>query len=259
MSYSSIGYRFEQSIAYLQLMRPASGNVISTELADEFRSACTRIGENPDTRLVIVTGSGDSAFCLGNELERASRDAGAVAPSSRHDYGIASSLASLSCPVIAVINGDAIGAGLELALACDLRIAVDTAHFGLPYIACGLIPMDGGTQRLPRIVGKSHGLRLIITGETIDAIEAHRIGLVNRIVTRAALSDVTAQFSTLARQSAPIAVQYAKEAIGKGLDMTLEQGLQLEANLYFLLHTTKDRTEGIQAFRDKRPAQFGGG
>ena len=145
-----------------------------------------------------------------------------------------------------------------MALACDIRIAAQKAHFGFPEVATGLIPSGGGTQRLPRIIGKGKALELILTAEIIDAASALEIGLVTKVVPAESLN---AEVDTLVKAiagKAPISLRYIKEAINKGLDLTLEQGLRLEADLYFLLHTTADRTEGIKAFQQKRPAEFKG-
>ena len=153
---------------------------------------------------------------------------------------------------------DAVGLGLELALACDIRICTEPCHFGFPHIEKGSIPRDGGTQRLPRLVGKAKAIEMILMGESIDAREACRIGLVNRIVPS---EDLTASVMKMALEmasKAPFSLKYAKEAICKGMDLTLEQGLRLEGDLYFLLHTTRDREEGIKAFREKRTPRFEG-
>ena len=191
----------------------------------------------------MLTGAGNKTFCKGSELEKS---------------GAAAAIAGIDRPVIAAINGDALGQGLELALSCDIRLASDKAIFGFPQVAQGLIPSDGGTQRLPRIVGRGKALELILTAETITAQEAFNIGLVSRMVGGAKLaSEAEALAKTLASKG-PIALRYIKEAVNKGLDLTLEQGLHLEADLYFLLHTTADRTEGITAFIKKRPPKFKG-
>ena len=167
-------------------------------------------------------------------------------------------VAGIEKPVIAAINGDALGQGLELALACDIRIASQKAHFGFPDVALGLIPSDGGTQRLPRIIGRGKALELILTAEIINAAEALEIGLVTKVVPAESLiAEVDALAKAIAGK-APISLRYIKEAINKGLDLTMEQGLRLEADLYFLLHTTGDRTEGIKAFQQKRPPEFKG-
>jgi enoyl-CoA hydratase/carnithine racemase len=160
--------------------------------------------------------------------------------------------------VIAAISGDAIGQGLELALACDIRIASEASRFGLPQIESGVIPWDGGTQRLSRLVGKGKALEMILTGEMIEAQEALRIGLVHKVLPKKDLTEVTMKMAQEMASKGPIALRYTKEAIYKGMDMTLEQGLHLEADLYLLIHTSKDRTEGIQAFREKKKPQFEG-
>jgi len=156
------------------------------------------------------------------------------------------------------INGDALGQGLELALSGDIRLASDRARSGFPQLETGVIPTDGGTQRLPRIVGRAKALELILTAETINAEEAFEIGLVNKVVAPESLASETQAIAQTIAAMGPIAARYIKEAVNKGLDLTLEQGLRLEADLYFLLHTTADRTEGIKAFLEKRPPRFRG-
>ena len=247
MPYTTVIYTKKGHVAHLTLNRPEANNAISQQLAQELEEVCIQINQDNDIYVVIFTGAGAKAFCSGGELEPAElrcRPAGAVA--------------SIDCPVIAAINGDALGQGLELALSCDVRLASDGARFGLPQVAQGLIPMDGGTQRLPRIVGRGKALELLLTAATISAEEALEIGLVSRVVPPGELtSEVEALAENIATKG-PLALRYIKEAVNKGLDMTLEQGLHLEADLYFLLHTTADRTEGIKAFLAKRPPRFRG-
>ena len=171
---------------------------------------------------------------------------------------VATAIASIDRPVIAAINGDALGEGLELALSCDIRLASDKARFGFPQVASGLIPMNGGTQRLPRLIGKGKALELILTAETIDAEEAFEIGLVSKVIPQEKLASEAETLAQNIASKAPISLRYVKEAVNKGMDLTLEQGLRLEADLYFLLHTTADRMEGIRAFLEKRPPKFKG-
>lgn len=249
MAYTTIIYTQKDYIAHLTLNRPEVDNIINQQLAQELEDACRQINQNNDIYVVIITGAGDKAFCSGGEL---------VSPQSSSNYSAATAIASLDQPVIASINGEALGEGLELALSCDIRLASDKARFGFPQVAMGLIPMNGGTQRLPRIVGKGKALELILSAEIINAEEAFEIGLVNKVI---APENLAVEAETVAQAIAtkgPIALKLAKEAINKGLDLTLEQGLRLEADLYFLLHTTADRTEGITAFQEKRPPQFRG-
>ena len=167
-------------------------------------------------------------------------------------------LAAMPQPVIAEIDGDAVGIGLEAVLACDIRVASGSSCFGLPQIRQGSIPCFGGTQRLLRTVSKGSAFEMLLTGETIDADTAHRIGLINRVVSRVDLQASVLNMAVKMAGKGPISLQYVKEAVYSGMELTLEQGLGLEADLYFLLHTTEDRTEGVRAFRGKRPANFRG-
>lgn len=245
MSYATIGHKKKDHIAHITLNRPEVNNVVNQQLALEMKEVCQQINQDDDIYAVIITGAGSKAFCGGSEREQ-----------SRPGYNVARAVASIDRPVIAAINGDALGEGLELALSCDIRLASEGARFGLPQVAEGFIPMDGGTQRLPRVVGKGKALELILTAGIIDADEAFEIGLVNKVVTDENLAhEAEAMAKTIAAQ-APIALRYAKEAVNKGLDLTLEQGIRLEADLYLLLHTTADRTEGITSFLQKRKPSF---
>ncbi len=260
MSYSTVLYSAQEHIASITLNRPEADNVIDQQLAQELKEACREINRDDGVYVVTITGAGDGVFCGGSELERSIKAGStSVRPGDLGaKYSVAASIAGIDRPVIAAINDDALGQGLELALACDIRVAARKAKFGFPQVALGLMPVDGGTQRLPRIVGKGKALELIFTAETISAKEAFEIGLVSKVV---AGKELAAEVQTLAQtmvSKAPIALRYIKEAVNKGLDLTLDQGLRLEADLYFLLHTTADRTEGIRAFLEKRPPQFKG-
>lgn len=238
----------------ITLSREEEKNKIDAQMVSEFKDISTRIKAD-DIRVVVITGKGD-AFSIGTDREYTS---------SLMDMGIALEKISISsivgafpCPTIAAINGDALGQGLELALACDIRISAENARFSMPQVTFGEIPWDGGTQRLARIVGRGKALEMILTGESIDAMEAYRVGLVNRVVPRNELMNEAISLANEMVNKGPIALRFAKEAVLKGMDLTLEQGLRLEADLYFLLHTTRDRTEGITAFREKRPPTFEG-
>jgi enoyl-CoA hydratase/carnithine racemase len=217
---------------------------------------CDEVTWDEEVHVVVITGTGEKAFSAEEDLTKTV----SVGPleGGTGSQSLVDSVAKLDKPVIAVINGNAIGIGLELALACDIRIASETSRFGLPQIKSGRIPSDGGTQRLSRLVGKGKALEMILTGEIIDAREALRIGLVNKVVSKRDLMEVAMKMAQEMASRGPIASRYIKEAIYKGMDMTLEQGLRLEADLYLLIHTSKDRTEGIQAFREKRPPRFEG-
>jgi len=261
MPYATIIYTQKEHIAHITLNRPEVANIINQPLARELEDVCRGINQDANIYVVVITGAGDRVFCGGSELERLIQGGDTIpssSPSALARMDIATAIASIEQPVIAAINGDALGEGLELALSCDVRLASDKARFGFPQVASGLIPMSGGTQRLPRLVGKGKALELILSAETISAEEALEIGLVSQVVPQEKLAaEVEALARTIAGK-APIALRYIKEAVNKGMDLTLEQGLRLEADLYFLLHTTTDRTEGVKAFREKRPPNFRG-
>lgn len=245
MSYKAIRYTKNDHVGWIRLYRPRAGNRLNQQMAQELADICTQVNRDEDIYVAIVTGAGKT-FCIGGDYQPAE----SLSPSG--------AIAGIGCPVIAAINGDAFGQGLELALACDIRLASNTARFGLPQITSGLIPMDGGTQRLPRIIGKGKALELILTGKDISAEEALEMGLVNKVVPAEKLHSEAKSLAETIASKAPIALKYAKEAISGGLDLTLEQGLRLEADLYFLLHTTADRDEGIKAFLEKRRPDFRG-
>ncbi len=218
---------------------------VNQELAQELAQACEKVNADEDIYIVVITGSG-RVFCSGGE--------GDIAKSC-HPANV---VASIEKPVIAAINGDAFGTGLEIALACDIRIASDKTRFALPQVAKGQIPADGGTQRLPRIIGRGKALELLMTAATLTAQEALEIGLVSKVVPEDALSAEAQKLAETVAAKGPLALRYLKEAIIKGMDMTLEQGLRLEADLYFLLHTTSDRTEGIKSHLEKRTPKYKG-
>lgn len=244
MPYSTVSYTSKDHVAYLTLNRPEAANSVNLELAQELEDACRQINQDDEIYVVVLSGAGE-AFCRGVDVQKA----GAV-------YSVAAAVADIEKPVIAAINGDALGQGLELALSCDIRLAADKAKLGFPQLAQGLIPADGGTQRMARLVGRGKALELILTAETITAQEALEIGLVDRVVGGAKLAGEAKALAESIASKGPTALRFIKEAVNKGLDLTLEQGLRLEGDLYFLLHTTADRTEGINAFLKKRPPKF---
>lgn len=247
---NDILYSKKGHVGYITLNRPQEGNRIDLSMSRELEAICQQIKGDEDIYLTVINGVGGH-FCSGAEILKNDIEAG-------FSQNPAETLAALDCPVIAAIDGDAIAEGLELALACDLRIASETSRFGLPQVISGLIPMNGGTQRLSRIAGKGKALEMILTGETIDAKTALEIGLVTKVFSRDQLASELEKIVESLAAKAPFALRYCKEAVNKGLDVTLEQGLRLEADLYFLLHTTDDRTEGIKAFTQKRSPEYKG-
>ena len=263
MSYEAIVYNKRNQISYITLNRPEAVNAINIQMAVELEEVCHQINQE-DTRVVVISGAGGKAFCSGEDLSQFSSTVLGESPSlaalkefTLH-YNVAKMVAGIECPVVVAINGDAFGAGLALALSCDLRIASAQALFGVPDLAHGYLLASSITQWLPRIVGKGKAMELILTAEPIDAREAHRIGLVHRVVPHQEVISETEKLAKDLASKAPIALRYAKEAVNKGLDLTLEQGLRLECDLYMILQTTQDRIEGVRAFREKRQPFFEG-
>jgi enoyl-CoA hydratase/carnithine racemase len=254
MTEAQIVCKQKGNVAYITIDRPEN-NIINIQLAQELIDISQQVNHDDNTHVVVITGTGVKAFCSGSELEQL--------PPGSNDFPISSldiikAISGIEKPVIAAINGDALGLGLEIALACDIRIASDQAYFGFPQVASGLIPASGGTQLLPRLIGKGKALELILTADVISAGEALEIGLVSKIIPPSELAVEADNIAKTMAEKAPVALRFIKEAVNKGLDLTLEQGLRLEGDLYFLLHTTADRTEGIKAFLEKRTPRFKG-
>ena len=241
-------------VATATLSRASVGNVVNERMAFELQDACAQLAQDDGIWVVVLTGKGE-AFCRGTEL---SAPQGGSLPESLSSLKVASCVAAIEKPVIAAINGDAIDQGLELALACDIRIASSDAKLALTQVEGGLMPWDGGTQRLPRLVGPAIAMEMVLTSRILDAQEALEVGLVNE----AAEPDVVLQraqkmAATIAGHG-PIAARYLKEAVLKGMDMTLEHGMRLEADLNLILHSTSDRSEGIRSFFEKRHPEYRG-
>ena len=241
----------------IEILNPEGNLSKIARLSDELAEIREEITKDEEIRIVLLKDSRDNVFSsMGTDSMMQGREAYGEPWQKR--WSLAEPVAGLDRPVLAAVHGDAIGQGLELVLSCDMRIASEKCRFGFPEIRKGHIPCDGGTQRLPRLVGKAKALEMILTGEMIDAQEAFRIGLVNHVVSKEALMKVAIDMAREMAGKGPIALRYAKEAVVKGMDLTLEQGLRLEADLYLLIHTTRDRREGIQAFRKKRTPRFEG-
>lgn len=255
MNDKAVLFEKKGSIGIITLNRPEQKNAITAEAASELREIRSSIGWDSELTVMLLTGNG-SAFSIGTDPEVYSsfdqREA------LINNLSMASTIGSLAQPVVGVINGDALGQGLELALACDLRISSDSAFLAMPQIKNNGIPFDGGTQRLPRLIGRTRAMDMILQGYRVDSRQALDIGLVNQVVPGNELMSSALRLAEDLATKGPISLRYAKEAIIKGMDMTLEQGLRLEADLYFLLHTTRDRQEGITAFREKRTPDFKG-
>jgi len=260
MTYQTLVLERRRPLAYLRLHRPDRGNLIDGQAIQEMEAACRELGDDEAVRAVILTGEGDS-FCRGWDLSGLDAERESPLDWSRRERLLGDPfgcLARLPQPVIAAVNGDALSAGLELALACDIRLAAEEARFACPETAHGVIPWAGGTQRLPRIVGRGKALEMILIGEAVDAGEALRVGLVSRVVPRGRLLSEAEALAGRIAERGPIAVRYAKEAVSRGLDMTLEQALRYETDLTIILQTTEDRAEGVRAFLEKRTPRFKG-
>ena len=243
-----------ETVATITLDRPDSGNQIDLEMAGALVDACRLVAEDDGLRLVVLTARGD-VFSI-DDFSFGERDAGDEGTDTAGNP--AAAVAGLAVPVIVALNGDATGPGLELALAGDLRISVPSARFWFTGLARGVLPHDGGTQRLPRLVGPAWAQDMLLTGRMVDANEALAIGLVNRVAERGQLDALVAELTVQITAGSPIGARYAKEAAGKGMDLSLEQGLGLEADLNAILQSTSDRAEGLQSFLDKRGPKFTG-
>ena len=259
LALTNVRYEKKGSIAYVTIDRPKVLNALNTPTWTDLHTAFEDVKKDASVRGVILTGAGDKAFIAGADIsELANVDAYDAEESSRFGQGVLDLIENLGKPVIAAINGFALGGGCETAMACTIRIAVEHARFGQPEVKLGLLPGGGGTQRLPRLVGKGRALQLILTGETISAQEAYRIGLVNEVVPAA---DLIARAETILKQilaNAPIALKFSLEAVNKGLETAQSEGLALEASYFGICAATEDKKEGTSAFLEKRAPKFQG-
>jgi enoyl-CoA hydratase len=245
--------------ATITINRPKVLNALSTQTIDELRRAVLDLKYDVAIRVVILTGAGEKSFVAGadiNELAAQTPNGGReLSLRGQHVFDL---IENLGKPVIAAINGYALGGGCELALACTIRIAADTARLGQPEINLGIIPGYGGTQRLARLIGRGRALELLLTGDQISAAEAHRLGLVNRVVTAANLMGEARKLAHALASKAPVAVRYILDAVNKGLEMSLGDAELFEATLFGLVAATDDMREGTGAFLEKRKAEFKG-
>ncbi len=259
MTYETILYEAADGIVTITLNRPEVHNAMNERMRQELTRCFGDLATSDEARVVVVTGAGDRAFSAGADIREFVEPQVPVRfRESRKRVDFRQAMDRCPQPIIGAIRGYALGGGLELALACDIRIAGEDAQLGLTEVNLAIIPGGGGTQRLPRLVGRGRALEMILTGARIDAREAWRIGLVERVVPAA---DVLAAARELARtlaEKAPVALRYAKEAVVKGLELPLADGLRLENDVATLLRTTEDRVEGAKAFLEKRKPRFTG-
>ena len=259
MTFENLLLEKKNAIAYVTVNRPKVLNALDMATMEDLRAAFTDIKNDKAIRAVIMTGSGEKAFIAGADIgELAKNDAVTAKEYTHRGQSVLDLIENLGKPVIACINGFALGGGCEIALACTMRLASENAKLGQPEVKLGIIPGYGGTQRLPRLVGKGVAMQLVLSGEIISAQEALRIGLVNEVVAAAELIPRAEAIAQKIIANAPLAVQYAMEAVNHGMDMTLAEGLYLEATLFGLICATEDKQEGTTAFLEKRPAQFRG-
>ena len=259
MTFENILFEKKNGVAYVTVNRPKVLNALNMATMEELRAAFHDLKNDASIRVVIFTGAGEKAFIAGADIgELAKHDAVSGKAYTHRGQSVLNLIENLGKPVIACINGFALGGGCEMAMACTMRLASDNAKLGQPEVKLGIIPGYGGTQRLPRLVGKGLAMQMVLSGEMITAQEAYRIGLVNEVTTPADLISRAEAIAAKIIANAPLAVQYAMEAVNKGMEMTLTEGLFLEATLFGVCCATEDKTEGTTAFLEKRPAQFKG-
>jgi enoyl-CoA hydratase len=249
----------QEGIATVTVNRPEKLNSLNDDVIARLSSVFEGCRDLASTRAVVLTGAGDRAFIAGADIGvLSSLDPRGARETAQRGQHLTLLMETLGKPVIAAINGYAFGGGLELAMACTVRVAAEGAKLGQPEVKLGLLAGYGGTQRLPRLVGRGRALELLLTGEPIDAAEAHRIGLVNRVVKREALLDEARALARKILSAGPVAVRLTMEAVHRGLDLPLAEGLALEAELFGKIASTADMKEGTAAFLEKRPARFTG-
>jgi enoyl-CoA hydratase len=255
--YAIPGFEKREHTAIITIPGFTTNDIATETFSYDFAELCAEIETDEDIRVVIVTAPEEKTLHEGKVVKELlfPHLPEETSPLSLH---LSESIAGLDRPTIAATNGDVSGQGLELVMACDMRIASESSRFGLPHIHEGLIPQDGGTQRLPRLVGKGKALEMVLTGELIDAGEALRVGLVNMVQSSGDVMEKALELARDMASKAPISLRFVREAIYKGMDLTLDQGLRMEGDLYLLLYSTHDRIHGIESFRKKQKPSFQG-
>lgn len=260
MELKCVTYKKEEGIATVTINRPEVRNALNRLTRKELLQILQEVRTDKDISVLILTGAGDKAFISGSDITELRE----LSPLQMQEFmatigqQLYTDFENLEMPSIARINGFCLGAGLELAMCCDLRVASENARFGQPEVNLGIIPSGGGTQRLPRLVGLAKAKELIYTGDLIDAKEAERIGLVNKVVPLDKLDETVKDLARKIVGKSPIIIKIAKKAINKGMQASLDVGLAYEAGAQCLCFTTKDHTEGLNAFLEKRPPKFTG-
>lgn len=259
MAYKNILFEIKDKIATITVNRPEALNALNWQTMQEIQAAFSRVKEDAGVGGVMITGAGEKSFVAGADInELATHDPVGAKEFSLACQEILHFIEHFPKPVIAAVNGFCLGGGCELAMACHIRIASENAKFGQPEVSLGLIPGNGGTQRLPRLIGRGRALELVLTGNMIDASEAYRIGLVNKVTPREELIVTAEKMLKTIMSHGPVAVKLCLEAVNHGLELTLDEGVRLESNLFGLCFSTEDMKEGTQAFIEKRKALFKG-
>jgi enoyl-CoA hydratase len=257
MAFEAILFEVREQIAFVTFNRPESMNAINRLMARELIEVCKQIEDDNGIRVAIFTGAGERAFSAGMDLKERTEDSVSFIERRNRKltatiYTQSRAIAAMTKPTIAAIRGYCVGGGLEMALACDIRVAAEDAKLGLTEVKRGLIPGAGGTQRLPRAVGVAKALEICLTGDTVSGADALRLGLVNAAVPAGDVVKAAADLGGRILKGAPMSVMFIKEAIKKGVELSLEEGLRLEADLSALVGTTEDSKEGPRAFAEKR-------
>jgi enoyl-CoA hydratase len=258
VSYETLLVTIEDRVAFITINRPEKRNALNATVRHEIIVALDALRDRDDVRVVVFTGAGENAFVAGADIAEFAERTASEQRAAMTGRRIFDEIATYPKPVIAMINGFALGGGCELALSCDVRIAARSARFGQPEVRLGLIPGGGGTQRLPRLVGSGRALRLILTGDLIDAAEAHRIGLVDEVVDDAALGTRTRELARAIAAHSPLALRLAKAAVANAAEAPLDAGLAYERELFMTAFASADRVEGVTAFLQKRQPEFRG-
>jgi len=258
MPYETVILQKRKNIAYLTLNRPEVLNAINSQLMADFRKVLGEVEADSDIRVLIITGAG-KAFQAGADIGDLAR----MTALELHQWNHRMlegwrELETLSKPVIAAINGFALGGGLELSLACDIRVAAENAKLGLPEVSLGIIPGTGGTQRLPRLIGKGQAMEMLLTGEVISAEEAYRIGLVNRIVPKGQAVAVAEEIALKIIKNGPLAIKMVKDAVEVGEELPLDAAIEYGHKNLLLCFSSEDAKEGLKAFQEKRPPKWQG-
>ena len=253
----NIRWEVEQGIGTLTIQRPKALNALNAETMMEIEAVVDQVANDDSIRVVIITGDGEKAFVAGADIaEMKDKTVEEAAEYGAYGNKIFRQIETLHCPVIAAVNGFALGGGCELSMACDIRIAAENAIFGQPEVGLGITPGFGGTQRLSRLIGSSNAKLLIYTGNIIDANEAYRMGLVNSVVEPDLLISTAEELASNIASKSQMAVKYSKTAINKGIQTDIDTGLEIEKNLFALCFASQDQKEGMTAFLEKRKPNF---